>query len=102
LWQSGGLPAADKARLANFNEVIASKALKESYARMEWKGLVIEARAFEDNGLVAIHHQWSAMRGLLENRGMMVAREQEVFACKSLTQHIDTMNRLIFVNCHSE
>jgi predicted TPR repeat methyltransferase len=85
----------------NFVLAVRDISLNPRFTKMEWKGLVIDARAFEDHGLIAIHHHWPTVKEALERCGMLIVREEEVFAYKSPTQHIDTMNRLVFLTYES-
>ena len=71
--------------------------LNPGFSKMQLNGLTIDAKAFEDIGLVAIHHDWLLMRDTIEKSGFEIIQQEEVFAYKSPTQHIDTINRLVFL-----
>lgn len=62
---------------------------------VERDGLRVDRRALEEQGIVAVFHEWAEIREIAAELGLGVAYHAEVFGYRSPTQGVETMNRLV-------
>jgi predicted TPR repeat methyltransferase len=81
---------------ALFVLVIRDPALNPQFTSMRLGANTIDRVAYEQDGVVAVHHEWSNVKQHLYDGSFTVLEERQLIAYKSPTQHFDTVNRVVF------
>lgn len=59
------------------------------------KDLLVDPRSLDDHGILAVYHDWPSTMSSLASLGFRILSERAVFAYRSPTQGVDTINRLV-------